>query len=95
MIYFVSFCNMLDYKLGLLELVGDDFMNCDYWIKYLEFVFSCIEIVFGLGYNGFFMLLDGKEDWLVYYGNDLVEYGCSVICFLCVQKFIWNEDGML
>lgn len=84
MMYLVSFCNILDYKLGMFEFVGDDLFKVSSWKKYDKLVFECIEEVFGLGYNGFFILLDGIEDWLVYYGNDLVEYGCSVICLLCV-----------
>ena len=93
MTYSASFCNTPDYKLGLLELVGDDPMNRDHWTKYPEPVFSRTETVFGPGHNGFFTSPDGKEDWLVYHGNDSVEHGCSATRSLRAQKFTWNEDG--
>ncbi|MEO2279752.1 family 43 glycosylhydrolase [Pseudoalteromonas pernae] len=93
MTYSASFCNTPDYKLGLLELVGDDPMNIDHWKKFDEPVFSRTDEVFGPGHNGFFTSPDGSEDWLVYHGNDSVEHGCSATRSLRAQKFDWNDDG--
>lgn len=93
MTYSASFCNTPDYKLGLLELVGDDPMNFEHWKKYDDPVFERTDTVFGPGHNGFFQSPDGKEDWLVYHGNDSVEHGCSATRSLRAQKFTWNEDG--
>lgn len=93
MTYSASFCNTPDYKLGLLELVGNDPMNFDHWKKYDKPVFERTESVFGPGHNGFFQSPDGKEDWLVYHGNDSVEHGCSSTRSLRAQKFTWHEDG--
>lgn len=93
MTYSASFCNTPDYKLGLLELVGDDPMKASAWKKFDEPVFERTEEVFGPGHNGFFTSPDGSEDWLVYHGNDSVEHGCSATRSLRAQKFKWNDDG--
>ncbi|WP_102798885.1 family 43 glycosylhydrolase [Bowmanella denitrificans] len=93
MTYSASFCNTPDYKLGLMELVGDDPLNRQHWKKYPEPVFSRTDTVFGPGHNGFFRSPDGSEEWLVYHGNDSVEHGCSATRSLRAQKFTWNEDG--
>jgi len=93
MTYSASYCNTPDYKLGLMELVGDDPLNREHWKKYPEPVFERTETVFGPGHNGFFGSPDGSEDWLVYHGNDSVEHGCSATRSLRAQKFNWNKDG--
>ncbi|GAC16482.1 family 43 glycosylhydrolase [Aliiglaciecola lipolytica] len=93
MTYSASFCNTPDYKLGLLELVGNDPLNIEHWQKSSEPVFSRTESVFGPGHNGFFTSPDGTEDWLVYHGNDSVEHGCSATRSLRAQKFTWDQDG--
>ncbi|MBN7827732.1 family 43 glycosylhydrolase [Bowmanella dokdonensis] len=93
MTYSASFCNTPDYKLGLMELVGNDPLNREHWKKYPQPVFSRTDTVFGPGHNGFFQSPDGSEEWLVYHGNDSVEHGCSATRSLRAQKFTWNEDG--
>ncbi|WP_394190024.1 family 43 glycosylhydrolase [Pseudoalteromonas atlantica] len=93
MTYSASFCNTPDYKLGMLELVGDDPLKSSSWKKYDQPVFERTEDVFGPGHNGFFTSPDGSEDWLVYHGNDSVEHGCSATRSLRAQKFTWNDDG--
>lgn len=93
MTYSASFCNTPDYKLGMLELVGDDPMDANAWKKFDEPVFVRTNEVFGPGHNGFFTSPDGTENWLVYHGNDSVEHGCSATRSLRAQKFTWNDDG--
>nr|WP_306173854.1 family 43 glycosylhydrolase [Pseudoalteromonas shioyasakiensis] len=93
MTYSASFCNTPDYKLGMLELVGDDPLKASSWKKYDKPVFERTEEVLGPGHNGFFTSPDGTEDWLVYHGNDSVEHGCSATRSLRAQKFTWNDDG--
>ena len=93
MTYSASFCNTPDYKLGMLELVGDDPLKASSWKKDDKPVFERTEEVFGPGHNGFFTSPDGTEDWLVYHGNDSVEHGCSATRSLRAQKFTWNDDG--
>lgn len=93
MTYSASFCNTPDYKLGMLELVGDDPLDANSWKKFDEPVFERTTEVFGPGHNGFFTSPDGSEDWLVYHGNDSVEDGCSSTRSLRAQKFTWNDNG--
>ncbi len=93
MTYSTSFCDTPDYKLGLLELVGDDPLDINSWKKYDKPVFERTETVFGPGHNGFFQSPDGSESWIVYHGNDKAEYGCGPTRSLRAQKFTWNDDG--
>lgn len=94
MTYSASFCNTPDYKLGLMELTGDDPLNRAHWKKFPEPVFTRTDKVFGPGHNGFFTSPDGSENWLVYHGNDSVEHGCSATRSLRAQRFDWGEDGV-
>ncbi|MBD1389002.1 family 43 glycosylhydrolase [Neiella sp. HB171785] len=93
MTYSASFCDTPDYKLGLLELVGDDPLDINSWKKYDQPVFERTETVFGPGHNGFFQSPDGSESWIVYHGNDKAEYGCGATRSLRAQKFTWHSDG--
>lgn len=93
MTYSGSFCDTPDYKLGLLELVGDDPLDPDSWHKSPTPVFERTETVFGPGHNGFFTSPDGTEDWLVYHANELETQGCGASRSLRAQKFTWNDDG--
>lgn len=93
MTYSGSYCDTPDYKLGLLELVGDDPMDPSDWKKFDQPVFERTETVFGPGHNGFFTSPDGTEDWLVYHANDLETQGCGASRSLRAQKFSWNDDG--
>jgi len=91
--YSASFCDTPDYKLGLLELVGEDALNPAHWKKYDQPVFSRTEQVFGPGHNGFFKSPDGKEQWLIYHGNDKASQGCGATRSLRAQKFDMDKQG--
>lgn len=91
--YSASYCNTPDYKLGLIELVGDDPLNPDHWEKHPEPVFERGNGVFGPGHNGFFSSPDGTEDWIIYHGNSLESEGCGASRSLRAQSYTWNEDG--
>lgn len=92
--YSASFCDTPDYKLGLMELVGDDALNPAHWKKHDKPVFSRTEQVFGPGHNGFFKSPDGKEHWLIYHGNDKASQGCGATRSLRAQKFDFNAQGL-
>lgn len=92
--YSASFCDTPDYKLGLMELVGDDALNPAHWKKHDKPVFSRTEQVFGPGHNGFFKSPDGKEHWLIYHGNDKANQGCGATRSLRAQKFDFNAQGL-
>lgn len=92
-IYSGSYCDTPDYKLGQLELVGDDPMKPESWKKSPEPVFQTANGVYAPGHNGFFTSPDGSENWIVYHGNSSPEHGCSATRSVRAQKFIWNADG--
>lgn len=92
--YSASFCDTPDYKLGLMELVGNDALNPTHWKKHDKPVFSRTEQVFGPGHNGFFKSPDGKEHWLIYHGNDKASQGCGATRSLRAQKFDFNAQGL-
>ncbi|WP_241972373.1 family 43 glycosylhydrolase [Aliidiomarina soli] len=92
-VYSASYCDTPDYKLGLLELVGDDPLNPDHWEKNPEPVFERGNGVYGPGHNGFFSSPDGTEDWLIYHGNNSESDGCGPSRALRAQPHTWNDDG--
>ncbi|MBF9002042.1 MULTISPECIES: family 43 glycosylhydrolase [Vibrio] len=92
-VYSASYCATPDYKLGMLELTGDDPLDSDAWTKYDEPVFTKGNGVYGPGHNGFFTSPDGSEDWLVYHGNANADDGCGTGRALRAQSYTWNSDG--
>ena len=92
-IYSASFCDTPDYKLGLLELTGDNPMDASSWTKADQPVFERGNGVFGPGHNGFFTSPDGSEDWLVYHGNNKATDGCSATRSVRAQPFTYKADG--
>lgn len=92
-IYSGSYCDTPDYKLGQLELVGDDPMKPESWKKHPEPVFQTGNGVYAPGHNGFFTSPDGTENWIVYHGNSSPEHGCGATRSVRAQKFTWHEDG--
>lgn len=92
-IYSGSYCDTPDYKLGQLELVGDDPMQPESWKKSSEPVFQTANGVYAPGHNGFFTSPDGTESWIVYHGNSSPKHGCGATRSVRAQKFIWHEDG--
>lgn len=93
-IYSASFCDTPDYKLGLLELTGDNPMDAKSWAKAEKPVFERGNGVFGPGHNGFFTSPDGTENWLVYHGNNKETEGCSATRSVRAQPFSYKADGM-
>ena len=92
-IYSASFCDTPDYKLGLLELTGDNPMDAKSWTKAEKPVFERGNGVFGPGHNGFFTSPDGSENWLVYHGNNKETDGCSATRSVRAQPFSYTAEG--
>ncbi len=90
-----SFCGTADYKLGRLELTGDDPLNPSSWTKKQTPVFQRSDAggVYGPGHNGFFTSPDGTENWIVYHANSSSSGGCGNGRTTRAQKFTWNADG--
>ncbi len=79
------------YKLGLLELVGDEPMNPASWKKFPEPVFQSTESTYGVGHGSFTKSLDGSSWWHTYHAKDRREPGWARSIF--VQPMTWNADG--
>ena len=92
-VFSASFCNTQDYKLGVLELSGNDPLADNAWHKIEKPFFEKANGVFGPGHNGFFKSPDGEEDWLVYHGNSKAEEGCGQTRALRAQKFTWDKSA--
>ncbi|WP_016954310.1 family 43 glycosylhydrolase [Catenovulum agarivorans] len=89
-----SFCNTEDYKIAVVELVGDDPVKTESWKKFDEPFFVKGNGVYGPGHHGFFISPDGTEEWLIYHGNSSPTDGCSGTRSSRAQKFVWNEEGL-
>ncbi|WPC75746.1 family 43 glycosylhydrolase [Vibrio porteresiae] len=91
-VYSASYCATSSYKLGLLELTGDDPLSTDSWTKAEDPVFESANGVYAPGHNGFFSSPDGTEDWIVYHANASASDGCGTTRSLRAQSFTWNSD---
>lgn len=57
------------YKLGILELTGDDPLNPNSWKKHATPIFTGNESTIGVGHSCFVTSLDGSEQWHVYHAK--------------------------
>ncbi|WP_232824768.1 family 43 glycosylhydrolase [Algibacillus agarilyticus] len=89
-----SFCNTEDYKLAVVELIGDDPVKPESWHKFDKPFFSKANGVYGPGHHGFFTSPDGSEEWLIYHGNSSPTDGCSGTRSTRAQPFTWSENGL-
>ncbi len=79
------------YKLGLLELVGDDPMKPESWKKYPKPIFQSTASTYGVGHGSFTQSLDGTSWWHAYHAKNKREGGWDRSIF--VQPMTWNSDG--
>ena len=84
------------YRVGLLELVGDDPLDPASWVKSPQPVFEgcCTPQgdVFTTGHCSFTTSPDGTEDWIVYHAKDARD-GDFVGRTARAQPFRWRDDG--
>ncbi len=80
------------YKLGLLELTGDDPLDIGCWRKYPEPVFESSGSTFGVGHDGFALSPDGSQWWHVYHAK--VDRRRSFRRGIFVQPMRWRADGL-
>ncbi|MDG2224373.1 MAG: family 43 glycosylhydrolase, partial [Rubripirellula sp.] len=57
------------YKLGLLELIGDDPLNPDSWVKRPKPVFSATPTVYGVGHSSFVKSIDNRQWWHIFHAK--------------------------
>jgi GH43 family beta-xylosidase len=91
--YSASQCAHPGYKLGLLELVGDNPLDAGDWTKRSTPVFQAANGAYGSAHNGFFVSPDGTENWLVYHATTNSGGSCWIDRTTRIQPFTWNGDG--
>lgn len=94
MSFSASSCHGPNYKIGMMELMGNDPLNPEAWHKYSEPFLEAGNGVYGPGHNCFFKSPDGTEDWLVYHGNEAASQGCSADRWVRAQPVAWDSDGL-
>jgi len=94
MSFSASSCHGPNYKIGLMELRGEDPLDPDAWHKFPQPFMQSANGVFGPGHNGFFQSPDGTEDWLVYHGNDNETQGCGDTRGVRAQPIDWSAEGL-
>jgi GH43 family beta-xylosidase len=79
------------YKLGVLELVGDDPLDPANWKKHPQPLFVSTDKTYGVGHSGFVASLDGQEWWHVFHAKRDRDGGWRRALF--VQPFTFDEEG--
>ncbi|MGL6195424.1 MAG: glycoside hydrolase family 43 protein [Thermoguttaceae bacterium] len=83
------------YKLGMLELVGDDPLNPKCWKKYPEPVFQGTETVYGLGHACFVSdptEAEPSRHWIFFHAKRTRQMGWLRDVFM--QPFSFDQDGL-
>ena len=79
------------YKLGQLELIGDDLLDPASWKKRKDSVFQSTKETFGVGHSCFVKSPDGSEWWHVFHAKRDPNPGWRRSIF--VQPFKFAKDG--
>lgn len=80
------------YKLGLLELVGDNPLDHAAWKKYPKPIFQSSNQTIGVGHSCFISSPDGSEPWHVFHAKRDAEPGWRRAIFVQPMKF--SAQGM-
>ncbi len=80
-----------NYCLGQLELIGDNPIIRESWIKKSTPVFSGTEEVISPGHASFAKSPDGSEDWIIYHAAK--HKGAGWDRNIRMQKFDWDKNG--
>ena len=82
---------LTNYKLGLLELTGDDPLDPSAWKKNKGSVFQSTKETFGVGHSCFVRSPNGSEWWHVFHAKESRARGWQRS--LHIQPFKWSRDG--
>lgn len=80
------------YKLGMLELTGEDPMNPDDWTKHPEPVFKSTGETYGVGHSCFVKSPDDSEWWHVFHAKRDRSAGWRRAVF--IQPFTFDNAGL-
>jgi GH43 family beta-xylosidase len=83
---------MVDYRLGMLELINPDgnLLDPAAWTKKGP-VFTGNREVYGVGHCSFVKSSDNTEDWIIYHSKKSTSQGWERD--VRMQQFSWNADG--
>ncbi|MGV3485153.1 MAG: family 43 glycosylhydrolase [Planctomycetaceae bacterium] len=90
-VYSASASWLPSYKLGMLELIGDNPLDPASWKKWPEPVFQSTADTFGVGHGCFTTSPDGKW-WHIYHAKDERKEGWKRSIF--VQPMHWTAQGI-
>lgn len=80
-----------NYCLGQLELIGENPIARESWVKKSEPVFSGTEEVISPGHASFVKSPDGSEEWIIYHAAK--QKGAGWNRNIRMQKFDWDKNG--
>lgn len=80
------------YKLGLLELTGDDPLDPSSWTKNKSSIFQSTRETFGVGHSCFVKSPNGSEWWHVFHAKENRGPGWQRNIY--IQPFKWSGDGL-
>ncbi len=89
LIYSTAASWLATYKLGLLELTGQEPLDPASWKKHPEPVFQSTDQTFGTGHGGFVKSPDGKEWWQVFHAKR--ERKANWLRSIYVQPFTFKD----
>lgn len=75
------------YKLGLLELVGDDPLDASHWRKHDEPLFRSNDATYGVGHSTFTTSPDGRDWWHIYHAKRDRDLGWRRALFAQPMRF--------
>jgi GH43 family beta-xylosidase len=96
LVYSASFCGTDDYALGMLTTSAKaNPLDASAWTKSATPIFtkSAASRAYGPGHNGFFVLKDGRQSWLIYHANLEANQGCGNVHNPRMQPFTLKADG--
>ncbi len=79
------------YKLGMIELTGDDPLDPGAWTGFAEPVFAASKMTYGVGHGSYVRSLDGGQWWHVFHAKRDRDHGWRRALF--VQPLAWDDDG--
>lgn len=79
------------YKMGILELVGDDPLDPAGWERQPDPAFQSTDMTYGVGHAGYVTSPDGREWWQVFHAKQDREPGWRRAIY--AQPMRWRGDG--
>lgn len=80
------------YKLGLLELTGENPLDPTSWQKSSKPAFQSTQETYGVGHSSFVKSPDGTEWWHLFHAKQSRQPGWQRAIF--AQPFKWSKDGL-